>query len=72
MLVLVVVVVVVVLLVVVLLVVVLVIMHLERRFEGNLVGGPVSAGEKGVKPSLPPSKYQPLSTKRLEVGRATY
>ena len=53
-------------------VVAVVIMHLERRFEGNLVGGPVSAGEKGVKPSLPPSKYQPLSTKRLEVGRAMY
>ena len=57
---------------VVVVVVVLVIMHLERRFEGNLVGGPVSAGEKGVKPSLPPSKYQPVSTKRLEVGRAMY
>ena len=53
-------------------VVVVVVMHLERRFEGNLVGGPVSAGEKGVKPSLPPSKYQPVSTKRLEVGRARY
>ena len=57
---------------VVVVVVVLVIMHLERRFEGNLVGGPVSAGEKGVKPSLPPSKYQPVSTKRLEVGSAMY
>ena len=57
---------------VVVVVVVLVVMHLERRFEGNLVGGPLSAGEKGVKPSLPPSKYQPLSTKRLEVGRAMY
>ena len=45
-------------------VVVVVVMHLERRFEGNLVGGPVSAGEKGVKPSLPPSKYQLVSTKR--------
>ena len=53
-------------------VVVVVVMHLERRFEGNLVGGPLSAGEKGVKPSLPPSQYQPLSTKRLEVGRAMY
>ena len=53
-------------------VVVVVVMHLERRFVGNLVGGPVSAGEKGVKPSLPPSKYQPLSTKRLEVGSAMY
>ena len=58
--------------VVVVVVVVLVVMHLERRFEGNLVGGPVSAGEKGVKPSLPPSQYQPVSTKRLEVGSATY
>ena len=65
-------VVVVVVVLVVLVVVVLVIMHLERRFEGNLVGGPVSAGEKGVKPSLPPSKYQPVSTKRLEVCRARY
>ena len=65
-------VVVLVLVVVVVVVVVLVVMHLERRFEGNLVGGPLRAGEKGVKPSLPPSQYQPLSTKRLEVGRAMY
>ena len=66
------VVVVVVVVVLVVVVVVVVVMHLKRRFEGNLVGGPVSAGEKGVKPSLPPSKYQPVSTKRLEVGRARY
>ena len=63
---------VVVVVVMVVVVVVVVVMHLERRFEGNLVGGPLSAGEKGVKPSLPPSKYQPLSTKRLEVDSTMY
>ena len=57
--------VVVVLVVLVVVVVLVVLIHLERRFEVNLVGGLVSAGEKGVKLSLPPSKYQPLSTKRL-------